>query len=182
MSSLWTDIMIDIETLGSNAQAPIIQIGACVFNLRSGEIGMPLSVLVKPNFSYQRPDESTVAWWMQQNDAARLHVALCISEGSPADEALSVLETYYSKAGLPPNVWAMPPSFDIVILEHTAAHFGRKMPWRFDACRDLRTLEYMADCAKKDRVLAVVAHDAGADAVAQAATAIKYYRKIDEVI
>lgn len=102
----------------------------------------------------------------------------CVEEGAAAAEALGRMGIYYSDAGLPVNVWAMPPSFDIVILEHTAAHFGLKMPWRYDACRDLRTLEYLSGSTKEDRMQATVKHDAGADAAAQASTAIKFYRKL----
>lgn len=174
----FTDVMIDIETLGSNPRAPIIQIGACGFNLNSGEVGAPFSVLVKPDFSYTRPDEATLAFWLKQDDAARLHVAKCVEEGLRAEEAIGRMGIYYSDIGVPSNVWAMPPSFDIVILEHTASHFGLRMPWRYDATRDLRTLERLCGASRDDRTQATVKHDAGADAAAQASTTIKYFRRL----
>ena len=37
--STFSDLMLDLETLGTFMNAPIITVGACFFDIRTGEIG-----------------------------------------------------------------------------------------------------------------------------------------------
>lgn len=176
----FTDVMIDIETLGSNPRAPVIQIGACAFNLKTGEVGAAWSELVRPNFEYTKPDVDTIAWWMKQNEGARLHVARCCEAGVFENEALHALAKYVFDNTIDVCAWAMPPEFDLVILRNLGDARGVKLPWHYAATRDLRTLEHLAGMTKADRMQPVTPHDAGSDAAAQASTAIKYYRVLRE--
>ena len=178
MTKLYQSVMIDIETLSSEANAAVIQIGACAFDIEGG-VAEPMSVLVKPDFSKTPPSLSTICWWMVQNETARTHMAKCETRGvSPAD-ALNRLHDYISIRCAPKfEAWAMPPEFDLVILRNLGNTVGLKMPWRYDRTRDLRTLESLAKCTSADRVKATVPHDAGYDAQAQALTALAYRAKI----
>ena len=175
---IYPSVMIDIETLSSESNAAVIQIGACAFDI-GGDVGEPFSILVKPDLLKTPASLSTVCWWMKQNESAREHVAKCDTEGKSPDFALIMLDDYISENCHPDvDVWAMPPEFDLVILRHLGNTVGRAMPWRFDRTRDLRTLEKLAGATKKDRAIATVAHDAGWDAHAQALTAIAYHKKV----
>jgi hypothetical protein len=178
--SKFTDVMIDIETLGSNPRAPVIQIGACAFSLRAGEVGPTWSELVRPNFEYTKPDVDTIAWWMKQNEDARLHVAKCVEAGIFETEALQALTQFIADNTIDVCAWAMPPEFDLVILRNLGDARGIKMPWHYAATRDLRTLEHLVGKTKADRMQATTPHDAGSDAAAQASTAIKYYRALSD--
>lgn len=174
----YPSVMIDIETLSSESNAAVIQIGACAFNIAGG-CAEPWSMIVKPDLDKTPASLSTIAWWMQQNEAARSHMATCAESGVPPAVALEGLDAYIKQWCEPKfDAWAMPPEFDLVILRHLGNTTGRVMSWRFDRTRDLRTLESLANCTKADRVPATVPHDAGYDAQAQALTAIKYRAKI----
>lgn len=64
-------ICIDLETLGSNPQSPIIQIGAVKFN------GDGIYDWFNVNINYEQfypglvCDYSTIMWWLKQSDEAR---------------------------------------------------------------------------------------------------------------
>lgn len=175
--SKFTDIMIDIETLSSSPRAAVIQIGACAFNLRTGETGPVFQTLVRPNLAHSEISVSTVAWWMQQDEAARSHVARCDREGNGEASALLSLNAFWAThAAHDACAWAMPPEFDLVILRNLYDANGLAMPWHFAMTRDLRTLEYLAGGSKDQRVKPKTAHNAADDAFAQAETAISYYR------
>lgn len=174
----YTDIMIDIETLSSSPRAAVIQIGACAFNLRTGDIGPTFSKMVKPDLKHTEISVSTVCWWLEQNEEARRVAATCLRDGVNEMTALSMLTHFVHETGaMDLCVWAMPPEFDLVILRNLADSLGYTLPWHFAATRDLRTLEYIAGGSKDLRVKPDVAHDAAKDAEAQAKTAVAYYKR-----
>lgn len=63
-------LMLDVETMGVNSNAPIIQLGACLFDSQTGEIlqtfcqniNLEDSIL---NYGLQK-DQSTMDWWKEQ--------------------------------------------------------------------------------------------------------------------
>ena len=68
-------IMLDLETLGHNYNAPIIQIGVCVFNrdvvISTFYRTIDFEDLQNYNFTV---DYSTIKWWMEQSNEARASV------------------------------------------------------------------------------------------------------------
>lgn len=176
----YSDMMVDIETLGNGPRAAVIQIGLCPFNLETGEIGPRMAYLVSPDLRRFEADASTIAWWMQQNEAARLHVARCIDEGVSSAQALAHLNAHFAQHVDydTVRVWALPPQFDLVILENVAREYGYPVPWKYNATRCLRTLETLSGATKEDRVKPEVEHDAGHDAQAQAMSAVALYARI----
>lgn len=181
----YTDVMIDIETLSSSPRAAIIQIGACMFNLKPDSannlaIGPRFTMLVRPDLATSEISLETVCWWMEQNEGARMHVAQCAKSGAHPNVALFALSDFIvaNSDHNSVEVWAMPPEFDLVILRNAADAASMKLPWHYAASRDLRTLERLAGGSKSDRIKPAIAHDAGYDAEAQAKTAIMYYSRI----
>lgn len=173
---MYTDIMIDIETMSTERNAAITQIGVVAFNIKTGAVFEPiLRIAVQPD-----PDAhisfSTAQWWMQQSEEARASVfnkdTLRVSEY----EALMQLNHYM--VGLSAVYWAMPPSFDLSLLEDMAKRCGGNVPWKYNETRCLRTLAEVVGAKKEDRIKPINAHDAGDDALAQALTAIKYYKML----
>ena len=175
---LWPQVMLDLETLSSEPNAPIIQIGLCAFDIRTGEIGPDFGLLVRPDFKMTPPSLSTVCWWLKQSDAARQAVADCEYGVLPSVACFRVSGWIAEYTAQNFELWAMPPSFDVVILENTFRTCDLPTPWHYAATRDLRTLESIAGMTKADRVKATVAHDAREDARAQALTAISYFSLI----
>ena len=70
-------VMTDIETMGKNPNAPIVAIGAVLFDPVAGELGNQLYVKVNLEDAVRTGgvmDASTVLWWLQQDDAARVEL------------------------------------------------------------------------------------------------------------
>lgn len=175
----YTDIMVDIETLSTKRNAAITQLGAVAFNLETGEIcDHAVGAFIEPSpqavISYD-----TVSWWTKQSDEARAKVFS--SPRNSESEALLGLSMYAATTCvdlLKLRWWAMPPSFDLALLEDMAGRTTVPVPWAYDAPRCLRTLAEIAGATKEDRVKPEIAHDAYHDAKAQALSAIKYYKMI----
>lgn len=178
MNGLFPQLMLDLETLSSEPNAPIIQIGAVPFAFATGEIGERLTINVCPDFAKTPPSLKTVCWWLEQNEGARLSVAKAQYGKLPA-VACEEFRAFAEKHCAPKfELWAMPPEFDCVILANTFRSVGLSLPWAYNKTRDLRTLEALAGSSSAGRIKADIPHDAGSDAEAQAKTAIMYWRKV----
>lgn len=176
-----THFMIDLETLGSNVQAPIIQVGICAFDIESGTVKPAITVGVTPDFKSFPPSWSTICWWANQSDAARQAV---FRSGTLTFAGAYMLVKQYmlDHAGNDAlieddiYVWAMPPQFDLSIWDNHRDVYDLPALWPYNKTLDLRTLEWLMMKKKGDRVRSAIEHDAGQDAIAQANTVIKYLR------
>lgn len=175
---IYPQLMLDLETLSSEPNAPIIQIGATAFDIRAGVVGPSLTISVRPDFRITPPSLSTVCWWLQQNEGARLSVAKSVDGLTPEAACFRFAAFVETNCVSGFELWAMPPEFDCVILANTYRSVDRPLPWKYNKTRDLRTLEALANCSSKDRVKADIPHDAGSDAEAQAKTAILYWKQV----
>ena len=83
-------VMVDIETLGTACDAPILSIGAVAFDIESGEISSKFYRAVDPSSALERgrADGGTLRWWMGQSDSAR---KAAFSGNSLVSEALAAL-------------------------------------------------------------------------------------------
>ena len=137
-------IMIDIETLGTFMNAPVVTIGACFFDPVSGEIGQTFyeRIDIAEAMKYGTADPETLRWWLKQDPAAQAELA---KAGKPADEVLNALSAFYSTSqdGL---VWGNGPTFDITMLEYQYNRvLKQKAPWPFWNVRDVRTVVDLAE-------------------------------------
>lgn len=163
------NIMVDIETLGTNADAVVLSIGAVFFDTTTKELGPKfiMNLKIENQLSTRSINADTLRWWKSQSNAAKKVFS---------DEALStvvVLSAFvkWVEANAPEdgNVkpWGNGSSFDISILEHLLLEYNLKAPWRYNNVRDLRTFkEYVANDAPI--MNAGVKHNALDDAIAQA--------------
>lgn len=74
-------LMIDLETMGNKPSAPIVSIGAVIFDPSTGEFGPDFYRVVSLKSSVDGgavPDADTIMWWMQQSEEAR-HQAKYVS-------------------------------------------------------------------------------------------------------
>ena len=161
------EVMIDLETLDNKSSAAIVSIGACVFDRLTGKI---------IDTFYRRIDMeaaiasggtcsgSTLIWWMQQDDEARIELT---KGGSKISVAMADFIKF-----LPANciVWGNGSSFDISILEMTLQRLKLECPWEFWNVRDVRTvLDLASHLVKKSDIPFVdTKHNALADAIHQA--------------
>jgi hypothetical protein len=107
-------IMLDLETFGTGTNAAVVSIGACAFNIETGEVNDVDVFHARIDLSKSRSpgviDASTVEWWMRQNEEARMELlsgmrftledALTMAGpiGSPAPTATSAV-TRRSRSG-----------------------------------------------------------------------------------
>ena len=166
------DVMIDLETMGLGTNAPILSIGAVAFRASGDGLGATFHEgisLEDSMASGRRPTASTILWWLQQGDEARKQVRQKCISGLPVAVALQALAAWMKSLPGIPYVWGNGANFDIAILEQAYLDQGLRTPWGYRDVRCFRTImsEYGSDL---DWVKPLVAHDALADAEAQART------------
>lgn len=134
--------MIDLETLGTSSNAPIISIGACYFDRHTGDIGTGFSVNVDvaelgDEFTF---DYDTVKWWTEQSDSAR---KLVFENPTRLHTALVELMKFIGD-GNDIKLWSH-ATFDMPILANAFKVIGLKHPVPYRNMRDLRTLMDLAN-------------------------------------
>lgn len=137
-------LMIDLESMGTNPDAPIVAIGAVFFNPMTGELRPEFDVTVRLYDAMNTgavPDGKTIMWWLEQSEAARK--AICSKDALPLYSALVQLSSFISRHCDNPKylkVWGNGASFDNVILRRSYERFGRECPWHFSGDSDVRTM------------------------------------------
>lgn len=161
------DLMIDLETLATTADAVIMSIGAVPFDLETGAVsddGFYVSVSVDSNLEYKRRvSEETLIWWMKQPAAAqqvfhepKVHLA----------NALEELRDFIGDKDY--RVWSNGADFDIPMVAHAFTHAGLAVPWKFWNSKCYRTYKGLPGAKTVPMVEAGVKHNALADAYNQA--------------
>lgn len=139
------DAMIDLETWGTGPYACLIQIGAVMFDRKTGEVGKSFKIHVNPESSMAKGcemDVSTIKWWMNQDQAA-IKSSLGDLDNSQLyalDEALILLNNFLSKCDC---IWSH-ATFDFPIVTNLMRKCGIKPSFSFSAARDIRTLMDLA--------------------------------------
>lgn len=160
-------VMLDLETLGTAADSVIVSIGAVRFDLNTiDDDAFYTAISIESNLALGRKvSGATLAWWMQQSDAARK----VFNEPSIAlDTALEELKDWFK--GEDCQIWSNGAAFDIPMIEHAFAQLDQAPPWKFWNARCFRTMKGLPLAKKIPPVKASVAHNALADALAQAQT------------
>lgn len=147
---LFTDVMVDLETLARSPDSVIISIGIVPFNLHTGEYTKEDSLHLRPDpveqvRSGRVIDYSTVKWWTQQDQAAREYFNKDSSTILPV--GLKIIKNYFNKFIIPKlnneknvRVWGNGPTFDISILEHAFRQHNISIPWGYGDVRCVRTI------------------------------------------
>jgi exodeoxyribonuclease VIII len=167
----FTDLSLDLETLGVEPGCVITQIGMAAFNARDGMSAMDGALIhVNPQSCIDAGMHvawSTISWWLQQADAPRLSMAR--AKGLALYDALANVTTFCA-LNLTEDfkIWGNGATFDVSLLADAYKRIPRRVPWGFRNVRDMRTL--CAMCPPELRVSPDVEHDAESDARAQALT------------
>lgn len=160
-------LMIDLETLGTRVNAPVLAVGAVFFKPETGELGGKFygGVDIADAVKYGRADGDTIRWWLQQDDAARAGV---IKGKHPLKFVFERFRDFCLKVP-DVKVWGNGASFDIAILDYAyPVVLGENSPWKFHNVRDCRTIRELAGSRIKIGKVAGTAHNALDDAVHQA--------------
>lgn len=179
------DIMIDLETLSTQPNAAILSIGACYFDMSTGNIGDTFHRHIHftdyPEIGHISAE--TVKWWLKQSDAARK--ALTDNKtGVALATALMELHDFVPR-NKQAKFWSNGATFDLVIIRSAFDRCGHSVPWQYWQERDVRTIVDIADRlsginTSKSTEFMGVKHDALADAIHQARYVSHAYRLIDE--
>lgn len=138
-------VMIDIETMGTNPNAPIASIGAVFFNPKTGELGEQFYCRVdfeNDMLNGAMPDGGTIKWWLRQPSEARAE--LIRDDATPIWGAVSDLSDWLTdnaESLKTLKVWANSPSFDCTILKSAFERIGIDIPWNYWNERDVRTIK-----------------------------------------
>ncbi len=176
------DVMIDIETLGTNNHAMILSIGAAKFDFHAptqeqavvDTIYMRLDITTMP-LTHFVMDAATVLWWLsdERQDA---RTALLQDEPLPIATALSAFAQWYGPNPMP--TWGNGAAFDNVILRNAYEVMGEECPWHYSMDRCFRTLKADVPANALARVKSMgTAHQALHDAVWQARAAWEIRRR-----
>ena len=170
----WPDLMIDIETLGVGMNALVLSVAAVCFDRDSRDIGPTFHAHIGAGSAQRNGaviDASTVLWWLGRSTQARQ--AILTGQNCTLRTEKEVLRDvcrFTSEFVIEDRVrvWALPPSFDLRILHDMADRNNFPLPWRHRNERCLRTAADDARAENVPRVNSDLAHDALADATAQA--------------
>lgn len=166
--------MIDLETLGSNPKAPVVQIGMVFFTREGIQVQSELTVDFDDALKHGDADGSTIKWWLQQPPEAQR--TLFVNQRpikEVADICVKLLEAQN------PNYYWAHATFDFPIFLSMFRSLGMKYPLPHKRCYDLRTLEFLAGPIEWEKREGVH-HNALDDAVYQAKHAIKLLNQIDK--
>ncbi|TPN04478.1 3'-5' exonuclease [Mesorhizobium sp. B2-1-2] len=173
----FTHCMIDLETLGTAPNAPVVAIGAVYFDPDTGTLGdtFDMAIDVEDAIKYGSVSGSTLKWWLGQSDAARQKV---VRGTAPAPRVFEAFHGFCLKHGSDIRPWGNGSSFDITILEYAFDRIlERPAPWKFWAVRDCRTIKELAEgIVVFDAKLEGVAHNALDDAKHQAKWVSAYWQ------
>lgn len=171
MTKQYSDLMVDIETLGTTPDALILSIGAVFFDRETRELGPTFHQHILPSTDRDgQIDADTVMWWMGQSDEARKALKVGQEKASPAGSVIYTLTCFTHQHCNPSkvNVWSLPAAFDLVLLDSLHRRHRMSTVWDHWQHRCLRTVVSEQRGVPVPRPKPSTAHDALADAVAQA--------------
>lgn len=145
---LYTHLMVDLESMGSNPDAPIISMGAIFFDPHTGQTGAEFYKVISLESAMAlggKPDAGTILWWMKQSSEARS--ALLVEDAIPLDDALLQFNDFICEnAANGPGtlqIWGNGATFDNVLLRQSFERAGIPCLWKFWNDRDVRTIVEM---------------------------------------
>ncbi|EOS0118539.1 3'-5' exoribonuclease, partial [Escherichia coli] len=84
-SRLWHHLMIDLETMGKNPDAPINALAGKFFDPATGEMGPEFSKTIDLDTAGGVIDRDTIKWWLKQSREAQ---SALLTDEIPLDDAL----------------------------------------------------------------------------------------------
>ncbi|WP_431000067.1 3'-5' exoribonuclease domain-containing protein [Klebsiella pneumoniae] len=173
----YVHVMVDLETMGKKNNAPIVAIGAVVFDPATGSIGESFYKVVCLESSVNWGaviDPSTVIWWLKQSSEARS--AIVNDDAIPLQDALlqfrEFVDDNVAGGSKKAQVWGNGASFDNSILRSSYDCIAEDYPWEYGNDRDVRTMVELGQAISFDPKTTIPfegsRHNALADAIHQA--------------
>lgn len=159
-------LMVDIETMGTRPTSAITSIGAVLFDPRSDWIGDTFTIHVSLENCLRNGltvDASTITWWLNQDDAARLTLVRGQNDPAPLYTAMAAFAEFFPAGA---EIWCLGASYDLPILANAYHAVGQEPPWEYRNERCLRTLKGLNKGLRIERT--GTHHNALDDAIYQA--------------
>ncbi|EJD4437607.1 3'-5' exoribonuclease [Escherichia coli] len=138
-SRLWHHLMIDLETMGKNPDAPINALAGKFFDPATGEMGPEFSKTIDLETAGGVIDRDTIKWWLKQSREAQSAI---LTNEIPLDDALLQFREFIAENSgeFFVQVWGNGANFDNAILRRSYERQGIPCPWRYNNDRDVRTM------------------------------------------
>ena len=168
---MWTDLQIDVETMGMPPDGALLSIGAVFFDLQTCKLGptfnqtINLATAVRDGGTL---NPSTIMWWLGQSQEARDAVRFSAFDirSVLTDFSAFIAEHSAHKSVRP---WGNSSTFDLTIVGSAYKRSGITQPWHFTNERCFRTVRNMYPQVEYDyESKGTGAHNALADAIFQA--------------
>lgn len=148
MNCLQNNVMVDIETLGTDIGSVIVTIGACGIgtdgNYHDFYARLSMSESIGLGF---KTNGSTIKWWLEQEDAARQELI-----NGDTKDVVSALKGFATWLGrnfdADFRIWCNGASFDFPMLKAYFLKFDMNVPWKYWNERDLRTMKGICPAIK----------------------------------
>ncbi|MEC9493739.1 3'-5' exoribonuclease [Escherichia whittamii] len=136
---VWHHLMIDLKTMGTNPDAPIISIGAIFFDPQTGDMGAEFIKTIDLETAGGVIDRGAIKYWWKQSREAQSAI---MTDEIPLDDALLQLREFIDENSgeFFVQVWGYEASFDNVILRRSYERQGIPCPWSYYNDRDVRTI------------------------------------------
>lgn len=167
----FSDVMIDIETLGTDPKAVVLSVGLVAFNL--GGDTKPVKTEIRfgqKQFREEQKrvgrkvDQGTVRWWKKQSEEAKaiFHQTNVVD----MDHACRSITHFFGQNTDERNVrvWGNGAGFDNVIVGSLLTDFGYSQPWKFWNDRCHRTFKSQFKALVPEIEFTGVPHNAADDA------------------
>lgn len=143
--TMFTHLMVDLETMGKKPGAPIVSIGAVFFDPYSGKTGAEFYQVINLESSMSfgaRPDASTIFWWLKQSPEARSAIVVDDTVGlvEALEQFLDFIAESAANGSKTVQLWGNGSSFDCSLLEAAFELADTPFPiphWNY---RDVRTV------------------------------------------
>lgn len=169
------DVMLDFETFGTNANACVVQVGACYFSRTTGKVGHTFLRNVDAQSAVNSGatmDAETIYWWLQQDKEA----IKSITE-EPMYHIRAVFEDLNDYLANATAIWCH-SSFDFSILMETLKRLNIKPKFKYSLARDIRTLVDLSKLNYKKIPRKGIHHNALDDCKHQVTYCLKALKKI----
>lgn len=171
------NVMVDIETLGTQLDSVVLSIGATAFSTKYNSIGPMYYQVININSCLNLgmvKDPETVEWWKSQPLESRKVVFEAENQGLHIENALYEFSDFLTSLGLRTlKVWGNGADFDISILAFYYYRVGIQVPWSYKNVRCFRTLKSLSRKEIVDVSNVIPNHNALDDATAQALQTLK---------
>ncbi len=159
------NIMMDLETLGTDPGCTVLSIGATVFlEEKRNQFYMKISRTSSAAFGFYE-DPKTLEWWSTQDTA--VFEEACSGEDSVA-KVLVCFTRWLESITATPIIWGNAASFDCGVLAAAYSNLGMEKPWSFKNEMCYRTLKNLYTGCVPVVIPVGVAHNALDDAINQA--------------